>query len=129
VRDLCRYASAGSNIDLVQIQRLLVQTDEDLREASLSPPGNKCGTITHGQLERSVTSRLLRKKVGNSASQSKQREEIYENNPSEHNYVPFYYAEKHVSTILSHLQVHNFCLFKIYLRYELNKHVPNTQKL
>jgi hypothetical protein len=115
VRELCRCASAGSNIDLVQIQRLLVQTDEDLREASLSPLGNKCGTVTHGQLERSFTSRFTsRKKAGNSALQSKQREEIYQNNPSEHNYVPFYYTEKHVSTILSHLQVHNFCLFKIY---------------
>ena len=57
-RDLCRCASATRNIDLVQIQRLLVQTDEDLREASLGPPGNKCGMITHGQLQRSVTSRL-----------------------------------------------------------------------
>ena len=62
-RDLCRCASATRNIDLVQIQRLLVQTDEDLREASLGPPGNKCGIITHGQLQRSVTSRLQRKKA------------------------------------------------------------------
>jgi len=46
-RDLCRCASAGRYIDLVQIQRLLVQTDGDLREASLGPARNKCGTITH----------------------------------------------------------------------------------
>jgi len=61
-RDLCRCASAGRYIDLVQIQRLLVQTDGDLREASPGPARNKCGTITHcfvqgcqpaGQLGRS----------------------------------------------------------------------------
>jgi hypothetical protein len=46
-RDLCRCASVGRYIDLVQIQRLLVQTDGDLREASLGSPRNKCGTITH----------------------------------------------------------------------------------
>lgn len=45
-RELGRSAPAGRNIDLVQIQRLLLQTDEDLREASLRPPRNKCGTIT-----------------------------------------------------------------------------------
>jgi hypothetical protein len=36
-RELSRSAHAGPNIDLVQIQRLLLQTDEDLREASLRP--------------------------------------------------------------------------------------------
>ena len=44
--ELGRSASAGRNIDLVQIQRLLLQTDEDLREASLRPQRNKCGTTT-----------------------------------------------------------------------------------
>jgi hypothetical protein len=45
-RQLGRSAAADSNIDLVQIQRLLLQTEEDLREASLRPQRNKCGTTT-----------------------------------------------------------------------------------